>query len=306
MTEGSFDVVTGAFGYTGRYIAARLLAQGRAVRTLTGHPDRPSPFEAPVPAFPFNFDQPQALAASLAGADTLYNTYWVRFSRGRARFERAVEHTKVLVRAAEEAGVRRIVHISITSAHAASPLPYFRGKGVIEEFIVASRLSHAILRPTVVFGREDILINNIAWLLRRFPVFVVPGAGDYRLQPVFVEDLADLAVAAGQQHDNIIIDAVGPETFTFEDLARRIATTIQSRALIVRARAGFALNVARVIGWAMGDVILTRDEVAGLMGNLLVSDHPPTGTTRLSHWLRDHADHLGRTYASELRRHFQA
>ena len=223
----------------------------------------------------------------------------MRFCRGRTSFDQAVENTKVLVHAAEEASVRRIVHISITNPRADSPLPYFRGKGLIEEFTASARLSHAFIRPTVVFGREDILINNIAWLLRRFPVFVIPGAGDYRLQPVFVEDLADLAVAAGQRSDNVIADAVGPETFTFEQLVRLIRSTVRSRTVIAHVPAWVALHAARVIGWAVGDVLLTHDEVAGLMSNLLVSGGPPTGTTPLSTWLQDNVSQLGQVYASE-------
>jgi uncharacterized protein YbjT (DUF2867 family) len=306
MAERRFDIVTGAFGYTGQYIARRLLARGRTVRTLTGHPDHRSPLAAGIQAFPFNFDQPRDLAASLAGADTLYNTYWVRFCHGLTSFDQAVGNTKVLVLAAEAAGVRRIVHISITNPRTDSPLPYFRGKRLIEEFIADRRLSHALIRPTVVFGREDILINNIAWLLRRLPVFVIPGGGDYRLQPVFVEDLADLAVAAGQRSDNLIVDAVGPETFTFEQLVHLIRSTVRSRSIIVHAPPWLALSAARAIGSMVGDVLLTSDEVAGLMSNLLVSNGPPTGTTPLSTWLTENATTVGRAYASELRRHFSA
>jgi uncharacterized protein YbjT (DUF2867 family) len=305
MKNRGFDVVTGAFGYTGRYIAERLLARGRVVKTLTGHPRPDAPLAGRVEALPFNFDQPRALTARLAGADALYNTYWVRFCRAGVTFDQAVANTRVLVQAAENAGVRRIVHVSIANARSDSPLPYFRGKGRIEELIAGARLSHAILRPTVVFGREDILINNVAWLLRRFPVFVVPGTGSYRLQPVFVEDLADLAVATGQRDDNVIVDAVGPEVFTFDQLVRLIAQTVQSRAAIIHVPPWAALEAARVIGWTVGDVLLTRDEIDGLMADLLVSDQPATGTTRLSTWLTENAQTIGQVYASELRRHFR-
>ncbi|MBP7746265.1 MAG: NAD(P)H-binding protein [Phycisphaerae bacterium] len=300
-----FDVVTGAFGYTGRYIAAQLLERGRDVLTLTGHPERPNPFGARVRVAPFGFDRPDELTARLAGAARLYNTYWVRFAHGATTFAQAIANTKTLVRAAEAAGVRRIVHISITNPTLASSLPYFRGKAELEDFIQQSRLSHAIIRPTVVFGREDILINNIAWLLRTSPVFAIPGRGDYRLQPVYVEDLAALAVDAGGRSDNVVLDAVGPEVFTFEALVRLIARTIGSRARTVHVPPWLALAVARVVGWAVGDVLLTHDELAGLRANLLVSASAPTCPTRLSAWLADNAAGLGRTYASELRRHFR-
>jgi NADH dehydrogenase len=305
MERGMFDVVTGAFGYTGQYITRRLLARGRAVKTLTGHPERSNPFGASVSVAPFNFTRPDALVDSLRGAATLYNTYWVRFRHGGTTFDQAVENTQTLIRAAAQAGVRRIVHISITNPSANSRLPYFRGKGLLEDFIVRSTLSYAIVRPSVVFGGADILINNIAWLLRRFPVFAVPGAGDYRLQPVFVEDLAQIAVEAGDRSENVVTDAVGPEVFRYDELVRRIAQAIHSRARIVHVPPYAVWLVARAVGSLVRDVVLTREELAGLMANLLVSDQPPTGRTRFSAWLAQNADQLGQRYASELRRHYQ-
>jgi len=300
------DVVTGAFSYTGKYITQRLLAQGRLVRTLTGHPNRTSPFGVRVDAFPFNFDRPSELVRSLQGVTTLYNTYWVRFTHGSSSFDEAVENTRKLIRAAEEAGVKRFVHVSITNPHAQSPLPYFNGKGLLEQALMNSKLSYAILRPTVIFGDEDILINNIAWLLRHFPVFVIPGDGNYRLQPISADDMADIAVTAGQQRNNQIIDAVGPEVYSFETLVRLIATTVRSRSLIVHLPPKVALTLSRVVGRFVRDVVLTQEEVDGLMSNLLVVEGPPTGRTRLSDWLAEHQDTVGKKYASELERHYRA
>ncbi len=227
------DVVTGAFSFTGKYIARRLLDSGRSVRTLTGHPRRPDPFGGKVEAFPYRFDAPDELAGSLRGADTLYNTYWIRFPHGSATFEGAIENTRTLLRAAERAGVRRLVHVSITNPSEDSKLPYFRGKALVERSIRESSLSHAILRPAVVFGPEDILINNIAWFLRRFPAFAVFGRGDYRLQPIFAEDLAGIAVQAGRDAGSQTFDALGPDTFTFEGLVRLVAEKIGRKARIL-------------------------------------------------------------------------
>lgn len=304
MANSEFQVITGAYSYTGKYITQRLLARGIVVKTLTGHPDRPNPFGAQVAALPYDFDDPQKLATSLHGASVLYNTYWVRFAHGDVTFQRAVDNTKTLVCAAQAAGVQRIVHVSITNADAKSPLPYFRGKGQLEEFIRQTRLSYAIVRPTVIFGAEDILINNIAWLLRRLPVFGVFGKGDYRLQPIFVEDMADLVVKLGAQHENCVVDAVGPDVFTFDALVRLIAREIQSRAFITHMPPAFAYAAAKSIGYLVGDVVLTRDEVAGLMANLLISDKAPTGKTRLAEWLGANAQTVGARYASELARHY--
>lgn len=304
MEPAQLDVVTGAFGYTGKYITRRLLAEGHQVVTLTGHPDRHNPFGDRVRAVPFNFDRPDELARSLQGATTLYNTYWVRFSHGDTTFEQAVANTKTLIDAAAVAGVRRIVHVSITNPSLDSPLPYFRGKAVLEEAIVRSGLSYAIIRPTVIFGVEDILINNIAWLLRRFPVFAVPGSGDYRLQPIFVEDMAELAVRSGQQSENVIVDAVGPEVFTFDELVRLIAAKVGSRTWLIHVSPQLALTLARLISPLVRDVVLTQEEVDGLMANLLISQDPPTGQTRLSDWLSQDGRQVGSRYASELARHY--
>lgn len=305
MASGQLHVVTGALGYSGKYIARLLLERGQRVRTLTGHPDRPNPFGDRIEVARLDFGDPAALAANLRGAAVLYNTYWVRFDRGEATFDRAVANTRVLVRAAAEAGVERLVHVSITNPAADSPLPYFRGKAVVEQLIRESGLTYAILRPTVLFGEEDILINNIAWMLRRLPVFGVFGRGDYRLQPVFVGDLAELAVELAQQRQNTVVDAVGPETFTFDELIRLIRQRVGSRAPIIHVPPWVALAATRITGWLVGDVVLTRDEIAGLMANLLVSDQPALCSTRLSQWVEAHADTLGRAYASEVQRHYR-
>jgi uncharacterized protein YbjT (DUF2867 family) len=303
MGKSELNVVTGAFSHSGKYIAGRLLAMGERVKTLTGHPDRENPFGGRVSAHPFNFDNPGRLAESLLGATTLYNTYWIRFPHRWGTFDEAVENSRTLIKAAEEAGIHRVVHISITSPSEESPFPYFRGKALVEKAIIDSRLSYAIVRPALIFGTEGTLINNIAWLLRRFPLFAVAGSGDYKVQPVFVEDLAEIAVSAGHKDDNIVIDAVGPETFTFEELVRLIADRIHRRARIVHVGAGLMLCLARLIGLVVRDVVLTRDEIGGLMANLLVSRGPATGQTYLSRWLTENAGALGVSYASELKRH---
>ena len=302
--DAGLDVVTGAFGYTGRYIAHRLLDLGRSVRTLTGRVGE-DPFGGRVEAFPFNFDRTDALAESLRGADTLYNTYWVRFSSGNITFDRAVENSCTLIRAAEKAGIRRLVHISITNPSVDSPLPYFRGKGLVEQAIRESALSYAIVRPALVFGEGDVLLNNIAWLLRRFPVFTVAGSGQYRAQPVYVDDLAELAVAAGPGQDNTTFDAVGPETYTFDELVRLLAQRVGSRARIIHVPPALALNLGRLVGCLVRDVVLTREEIDGLAANLLFSADPPRAATRFSEWLVQSGDTLGRAYASELSRHYR-
>ncbi len=305
MESTGLSAVTGAFGFTGKYITQRLLSMGMPVRTLTGHPNRPHSFGNEVDVAPLNFDNRAQLVNSLRGAEVLYNTYWIRFPRGRVTFDQAVTNTIALIRAAEEAGLRRIVHISITNASVDSPLPYFRGKALAEEAVVKSRLSHAILRPALLFGKEDILVNNIAWFLRRVPVFPIIGSGSYRVRPVLVEDLAEIAVSAAQQSDDLAVDAVGPETMTFEELVRLISASVGSRARILHPNPGLALLFSRLTGYLVRDVVLTRDEIDGLMQELLVTQGPATGQTRLSEWLVHDAGTLGAGYSSELSRHYR-
>ncbi|HIM49545.1 MAG TPA: epimerase, partial [Dehalococcoidia bacterium] len=226
-------------------------------------------------------------------------------SRGEVTFDRAVENTRTLIQAAKDAGVGRIVHISITNPSLNSSLPYFRGKAQVEEAIIDSGISYAIIRPTVIFGIEDILINNIAWLLRRFPLFVVPGGGGYRFQPIFVEDLAALAVDACGQEDNLVLDAAGPETYTFDEFVRLVGQTMCSRSTIVHLPAALALGLSKIVGYFLGDVVLTRDEVTGFMSDLLISDAPPAGKTSLKSWLTTNVAALGGSYTSELDRHYR-
>jgi NADH dehydrogenase len=307
-SQSTLDAVTGATGYSGKHIARRLLDRGHAVLTLTNHPERPNPFGQRVRAAAFNFDRPDELRRSLEGVTTLYNTYWIRYAHGGMTHEIAVANTKILFKAAQEAGVERVVHISITNPSPDSPLSYFRGKAELEQTLAESGLSYAILRPAVLFGGqpgEDILINNMAWLLRRFPFFAVMGDGTYGLQPIHVEDLAELAVEQGQRRENMVLDAVGPEAHRFIDLVRLIKREVGSRALIVRTPPLVALGLSQIINPFVGDVLLTRDEVVGLMADLLLSDQEPTGKTRLSEWLHAQRDQIGRVYGHEVRRHFR-
>ena len=298
-------VVTGAFGYIGRYVARALLARGETVRTITTHVDKPNPFGAAVEAFPYSFDDPPALTESLRGARTLTNTYWVRFDHGASSFERAVRNTETLFRCACEAGVSRIVQVGVTNASLDSPLPYYRGKARQEELLRSCGAQWSVVRPALVFGREDVLVNNIAWLLRTFPVFPVFGSGSYRVQPVFVEDLAEVAVEAARGAPGRVVDVIGPETFAFEELVRLLASAVGSHARLVHVPPALGLATGRLVGLFLRDVLLTRDELRGLMDEKLTSDVAPNAPTRFTGWLAAHGGEVGAAYTSELARHFR-
>jgi NADH dehydrogenase len=301
---GRTVVITGAFSYTGKYTTRLLLKRGYEVRTLTHHPQRAHPFGSQVQIFPYSFERPDELRRSLAGASALINTYWVRFARGGTTFETAVENSRILIGAAREAGVRRIVHVSIANPSLESPLAYYRGKARVEQAVRGSGLGYAVLRPTVIFGAEDILINNIAWFARHFPVFGIPGDGRYGIRPIYVEDMARVLADAVGQPGNSVCDAVGPETYSFEELVRLVAERVGRKIRIVHMPTAVAYAATTVAGWLVGDVVLTWEEYGGLMSGLLESDGPAVGATRLSEWLAENGDRVGRRYASEAARHY--
>jgi uncharacterized protein YbjT (DUF2867 family) len=299
------DLVTGAFSYSGAQIAERLLASGHDVRTLTFHPDRPHPLRASVDALEYRFDDPAALARSLMGVSTLYNTFWVRFDHGKASFANAIESSRMLFFAAKRAGVQRIVHLSITNPSLDSPLPYFRGKALVEYALAQSGVPYSIVRPTWIFGGErDVLVNNIAWILRRMPAFALPGDGAYPVQPVHVQDLARICIEASNATEDVVIDAAGPETMPFREFVALVRAAVGSNVPILRIPPTVMAAAARALGLLVRDVVLTADEIRGLMAGLLVSHQPPLGQIAFSRWLNEHATSLGRAYANELQRHF--
>ena len=297
-------VVTGAFSYTGKYAARLLLNRGYRVRTLTFHPMPENEFGQQITVFPYNFERPEELVQSLRGASTLINTYWVRFSRGNATFEGAVRNTRALIDAAVRAGLRRIVHVSIANPSLQSPLEYYRGKAQLEQVVAASGLAYSILRPTVIFGLEDILINNIAWFIRNFPVFGIPGSGRYRIRPIYVEDMARLLADSVERRSNCVINAAGPETFSFEELVRLVSVHLGMSPRLLHLPTPLAYASTRVIGWFVRDVILTWQEYQGLMADLLAPEGPATGETCLSNWLGENRERIGQAYRSEVARHF--
>ena len=305
MTCADHAIVTGAFSYTGGYIARHLLRQDVRVTTLTRHPDTGDSFGGAVKCAPLDFSDINALSRSMKGASVFYNTYWIRFERGKTTFGGAVENSEILFNAAKNAGIRKIVHISVSNPSLKSRLPYFKGKWQVEEALKNIGIPYAIIRPTLVFGPDDLLLNNIAWALRRFPVFPMYGNGDYPVQPIYAEDLAEQAVAAATVSENFVADAAGPDTFSFEELIGLLASAMGIRARFIHMPPSVSLALTSIVGLVVRDIVLTRDEVDGLMAGLLTSKASPTGTTRFNDWLSENAHNLGRHYESELQRNFR-
>jgi len=297
-------VVTGAFGYSGRWIAKELLSRGKSVRTLTNAVGRDDPFQDKIEVHPLDFSNHESLVSSLQGATVLYNTYWVRYKnkKGGYAHDLAVQNIRKLIRAAEDAGVRRIVHFSVAHPHKAPDWSYFTGKVEVENMITSSLLSYAILRPTVFFGGErDVLINNMAWLVRRFPIFGVFGFGEYPIQPIHIADVANVAVNQGESMENTVIDLAGPETFSYREYVKLLAKSMGIRRIIV--------PVPPILGWAVGvfvgiflrDIVITKAEIKGLMNGLMATDEKPLGAIKFSDWIDSNATKLGKKYHNDMK-----
>lgn len=298
------DVVTGSFGYIGKYITRELINRGRSVRTITTHPQKPNPFGDRVKALPYNFDNPAALIESLKGCDTLFNTYWVRFNYKKWSFDQALQNTDTLFDCAKKAGIKKIIQISVTNPTETDTLPYYKGKALQEKALKELGIPYSIVRPTLVFGKEDILVNNIAWTVRTFPFVPVFGQGKYRVQPVFVEDLAAIAVDCLQAPDKTVVDAIGPETFSYKEFVHLISKTLERNIQILSTPPSLGIFLGKIISLFVKDVVLTKDELHGLMQNKLTSTQSPNGKTRFTEWLRENKETVGKRYTSELNRHF--
>lgn len=305
------DVVTGAFGYSGASIARELRAAGRQVRTITGHPGQ-APAGTDIDVRPMDFADPGRLARDLEGAHTLYCTYWVRFQHGTATRESSVRNSGILFDAAARAGIQRIVYVSILHADVESPYPYFSGKGQVERHLAQCGVPYAIARPAILFGESadrgagaSILLNNIAWLLRRMPAFAIGDGGGYRVRPVHVDDLARLCVALAGRPGNPTVDAVGPEAPTFKEMVSQIRAATGSRCVLLPAPGWLIPPAAALLGAMLRDVLLTAEEYQAMAAGLADSSEPATGEVSLSEWIAARGGDLGQAYANELGRHYR-
>jgi uncharacterized protein YbjT (DUF2867 family) len=295
--------VTGAFSYSGQYIARAFLKRGWEVITFTRNPNRPHALSGKIKAYPLDFSNPQELQQRLKGVDIFVNTYWVRYNYPGSSFEQAVDNSRILINAVKAAGVRRFVHISVSKPDIKSKLPYFRGKQQVEDLITSSGLSYSILRPTIIYADEEVLINNITWLVRHFPVFPIPGNGEYRMQPIYAEDLAELVVHGAESKTNEILDAAGPEFYSFNELLKLLKKVTGSKALLIHLPVPIALMLAKLVSFLLGDIMLTKDELTAFMEERIMTGLPALGKSRFSEWAQQHSKTLGSRYVNELRRH---
>ncbi len=303
MMNRNIHTVTGAFGYTGSYVTRKLIERGEVVETLTNSPHKQKQSSVAVQKIhPLDFNNEAALIEALKNTKVLYNTYWVRFNHSWFNHSEAVNNTFKLFDAAKKAGVEKIVHVSITNADVNSKLDYFRGKGEIEEYLKRLGVGYSIVRPAVLFGDEDILLNNIAWSLRKLPVMGIPGRGRYKLQPIHVDDFADVLVEAGTLAEDNITAALGEERYSYIDLLKLIKTILELKTPLLPLPNAVAWLGAKIIGIYLNDVLLTWAEIKGLQQETLWEDKTPFGKRKLSEWVEENKESLGVKYHNELNR----
>ena len=199
----------------------------------------------------------------------------------------------------------RIIHLSVSHADIQSPLPYYAGKARVENILADSGIPHSILRPTLIFGEEELLVGNITWLLKKMPVFVIAGDGKYRLQPIFVKDLAQLALRESQKNGDRVINAAGPEVFKYIELIELLSEIVKSKALLIKAPPWLALALAKLLSLFLRDVLLTKDELEGLIEEHLYIGPDYIEGSQFSDWAKENAHLLGGHYSNELARHHQ-
>ncbi len=294
-------VITGAFSYTGSAVARQLVERGWTVHTLTNRA-RP-PGTEHITTAPFRFEESH-LRKELADADAFINTYWIRLPWKGQTFETAVERSKMLFQVAKEVNVPRVVHVSVSNAADGRNLGYYRGKADVEEALRESGLSYGIVRPTLIVGPSDVLTNNIAWFLRHFPFFPIPGGGDYRLQPVTLEDTARIILDAVEKSTNVEMDAAGKAVMTFREYVRLLARACGVRRPVFGAPAWIAFAALRVMDFILGDITLTKEELLGLEQELLLSHESPRGGESVEEWLMANGESLGKDYINDIHRHF--
>lgn len=295
-------VITGAFSYTGAAVAQEILNRGWDVSTLTNR--TPSECMKGITASPLRFEY-EYLREVMSGADVFINTYWVRYPFKGMTFEKAIENTKILLSAVKDAGIPRFVHVSVSNADKGTNLGYYRGKCDFEKMVIDGGVSHAIVRPTLIVGPNDVLTNNIAWFLRRFPIFFVPGGGNYRLQPITLNDTARIIADAVESKDSYTVDAAGPEVFTFREYVECIAKACHLKRLLINTPNWMSLAAIKAIEPVLGDIILTREELLGLEQELLYSHSTNIGKSSVSEWLKEYGGAIGRDYVNDIKRHFK-
>jgi len=270
--DGQLITVMGGSGFVGRYVVQQLLARGARVRIAEREP-RKALFLKPLGGL----GQTQFVAAdvrdaasiqrAVQGSDAVINLVG-SFDDMRAVQADGARHVAA---AAKAAGARALVHVSAIGADPESPSAYGRSKGEGETAVRAAFPAAAIVRPSIIFGREDQFINRFANLIRFFPVIpvIAPAA---KFQPVYVGDVADAVVAAlGDAAAGKTFELGGPQVLTMAALQQWIADATGRKRLFVEVPDAVSATLATGFGWAPGAPI-TKDQWLMLQRDNVVAD----------------------------------
>ncbi|MBL0922893.1 MAG: complex I NDUFA9 subunit family protein [Sphingomonadaceae bacterium] len=291
--------VFGGSGFVGRYVAQALLATGARVRIACRNPAgamhiKPLGNLGQVQLMAADVRKPSSVARAVQDADAVVNLV------GSFANMNAVQNVGAgnLAKAAAAAGVNRLVHVSAIGADPDSAAEYGRSKAAGEAAIRAAFPSATILRPSIVFGREDQFINRFAGLIRMLPIVPVIGAGT-RFQPVFVGDVAKAVAAALDDQSGNILELGGPEIFSMLELNRWIARAIGRDPAFIEVPDVAARLLAQGTGWMPGAPItmdqykmLGSDNVVTGKDGLATYGIVPTGLDTVAHdWLNIYRRH---------------
>src|SRR5690348_15138954 len=227
--------VFGGTGFLGRRIVRHLHDVDFAVRIASRHPDRGrSLFSRDVSRIePVGADvnDDASVAAAVSGVWAVVNAVSLYVEHGRCTFQSVhVEAAKRIAVLARQAGAETLVHISGIGANAGSASPYIRSRGEGEAVVLDAFPSAKLVRPAVMFGPGDAFLTPLLAMLRRLPIFPMFGSGATRVQPVYVEDVAEAVVrilrapAASQ-----LYELAGPRVYTYQELLRAIAASAGTR-----------------------------------------------------------------------------
>jgi len=312
--------ITGALSYTGRYVTKQLIQRFGASnikiiniesRKLTN----PFSNELEMVTVPFDFEKPVNMSRALEGSEFFLASYWVRFDdfEGGPSRERVVQNAKTLVDAAERAGVGRYVFTSHTQSDPNCFIPYIAGKARVENYVkdrFAGRFG--VVKPCAIFGatpRESILVNNLAYLMRTFPVLAVVGDGRYPLHPVHVEDVARLVVESGLDEHGLKEydwDAVNPEKTDYIDLLETLRGAIGARTVFVKGvPESLAYWATKPINWWHDDILIDRTDINLMTEHITKSDKEALGRIRLSDWANENGNELGRVYINSMAQYYR-
>ena len=231
--------VFGGTGFLGRRIVRHLLDHGFQVRTASRHPERVGSAFRPDVGLETRtadiLDEP-SVAAALFDAYGAVNAVSLYVEHGRVTFDAVhVEAAARVARLARASGVERLIHISGIGADPASPVPYIAARGRGEIAVRQGFPGAVIIRPAVMFGANDVFLTTVARLLRILPLYPMFGRGETKLQPVYVEDVAEgiARVLSGTERSFASYGFGGARLYTYKELVRTIADRIGARPRLV-------------------------------------------------------------------------